>query len=67
VVIRNAPSTQATRGGLVPLGAQAEILGRNSTNTWWYVTQNLQVGWISGAYVLLPANMDLGKIPVLQP
>lgn len=67
VVIRNAPSTQATRGGLVPMSAQAEILGRNSTNSWWYVTQNLQVGWISGAYVLLPANMDLARVPILQP
>lgn len=67
IVIRNAPSTQATRGGLVPMSAQAEILGRNSTNSWWYVTQNLQVGWISGAYVLLPANMDLARVPILQP
>ncbi len=67
VVMHNAPSTQSTRSGLVPLGAAAEILGRNSRNSWWYVTQNLQVGWISGAYVLLPGNLDLSKVPVLQP
>lgn len=67
VVMHNTPSTQSTRSGLVPMSAAAEILGRNSTNTWWYVTQNLQVGWISGGYVLLPANIDLSRIPVLQP
>jgi len=67
VVMHNTPSVQGTRSGLVPLGAAAEILGRNSTNTWWYVTQNLQVGWISGGYVLLPANINLAAIPILQP
>jgi hypothetical protein len=65
--MHNAPSIQSTRSGLVPLSAAAEILGRNSSNTWWYVTQNLQVGWVSGAYVILPGNMDMSRIPVLQP
>jgi uncharacterized protein YgiM (DUF1202 family) len=67
LVMHNAPSIQSTRSGLVPLSAAAEILGRNSSNTWWYVTQNLQVGWVSGAYVILPGNMDMSRIPVLQP
>jgi uncharacterized protein YraI len=64
LIIRSQPNTQSTQRGLIAAGQSAEILGRNSSGTWWYVTQNLQIGWISGRYVVLPAGLDVNRVPV---
>jgi uncharacterized protein YraI len=65
LIIRNQPTPRSGRGGAVPAGGLAPILGRNSTATWFYIDYNFQRGWVSGLYVTLPANINLGAIPIL--
>lgn len=67
LVIRSQASVQSTRSGLIAANAFATILGRNSSSSWWYVTDGVQRGWVSGSYVAFPAGFDINRVPVLVP
>jgi uncharacterized protein YraI len=62
VNLRSAPSRAGAVLGLLPRGAQAEILGRNSTGTWIEVNYNGTVAWVSRAFVDLPVSAN--ELPV---
>lgn len=50
--------------GRLPAGQSAQILARNSSNTWWYVNYNGIIGWVSGSFVNLPPNLNAANVPV---
>jgi len=62
--IRTGAGTSFSRINILPLNAQAEIVGRNSSNTWWMVSYGGTTGWVSGAFVTLPTGIDLNRVPV---
>lgn len=67
LVIRSQASVRSTRTGLIAANTLATILGRNSSNSWWYVTDGVQRGWVSGSYVVFPTGFDANRVPVLVP
>ncbi len=67
LVLRSQASVRSTRTGLIAASAFATILGRNSSNSWWYVSDGVQRGWVSGSYVTFPAGFDANRVPVLVP
>jgi len=63
--VRSGPSSQYPSYGVVPAGAQGEIIGANSDNTWYQVKLPTSVapvgyGWVSAAYV----TVSSGTVPV---
>jgi D-alanyl-D-alanine carboxypeptidase len=62
--IRAGAGTNFSRINILPNGTQAEILGRNSSNTWWLISYGGTTGWVSGAFVTLPTGIDLNRIPI---
>lgn len=65
VNLRSGPSTDYAVLGIVPRGVSAQILARNSDTTWWKVSYNGAVGWVSAPYVTLQPSADLNRIPVV--
>lgn len=63
VNIRSASSTSSAVLGRFPSGARAQIIGRNTFNTWWLIEYAGITGWVSGNFVTLQANADLSQIP----
>jgi uncharacterized protein YraI len=49
--LRQGPSTRTTRLGVMPWGAQVDILGRDQTNTWYQVVYNGTTGWAYASWV----------------
>jgi hypothetical protein len=64
VVIRNGPGRSFTRIGTIPYQAQANILGRNSSSTWWYVDYNGVAGWVSAQFGRIQSGANINSIPV---
>ncbi|HVU10905.1 MAG TPA: PA14 domain-containing protein [Phototrophicaceae bacterium] len=64
VVIRSGPGTQFSRIGLLPVGGVANVVGRNSTNTWWQINFNGLVGWVSAQYAIISSSANIGAIPI---
>jgi uncharacterized protein YraI len=64
VVIRSGPGTQYRRLGLLPNGASAQFVGRNSSNTWWQINLNGLVGWVSGQYAFPSPTANVNGIPI---
>jgi uncharacterized protein YraI len=62
VNLRSEPGRSGAVLGLLPRGAQADVLARNSTGTWIKVDYNGKVAWVSQAYVSLP--VDANTLPV---
>lgn len=62
--IRTGAGTSFSRINILPYNREAEILGRNSSNTWWLITYGGTTGWVSGAFVTLPVGIDLNRIPI---
>lgn len=54
VNLRSSPSRAGAVLGLLPQGAPADILGRNSTGTWIQVNYNGTIAWVSASFVRLP-------------
>ncbi|MEL7235707.1 MAG: SH3 domain-containing protein, partial [Chloroflexota bacterium] len=54
VNIRSAPVIFSPRVGLLPVGTQAEIIGRKSTYDWWKIqTADGTIGWVSAVHVFI--------------
>ncbi|MCA9884689.1 MAG: SH3 domain-containing protein [Anaerolineae bacterium] len=64
LTLRSRPSTRGAFLGQMPANAIAQIVARDSRSAWWYVKYGDIVGWVSGSFVSLPANLDLTQIPV---
>ena len=62
VNLRSSPSRAGAVLGLLPQGAQADILGRNSTGTWIQVNYNGTIAWVSASFVNLPVSTS--EIPL---
>ncbi|MAU09225.1 MAG: hypothetical protein CL607_05340 [Anaerolineaceae bacterium] len=64
LTLRSRPSTRGAFLGQMPANAIVQIVARDSRSAWWYVKYGDIVGWVSGSFVSLPANLDLTQIPV---
>ena len=64
LLMRSGPTTAFRNIGRIPAGQTAEIIGRNSLATWYYVRFGETIGWVSGAFVLLPDGLDPNSLPV---
>jgi uncharacterized protein YraI len=64
VNIRSGPGIQNARLGRLPVGQSAEVIGRNSDNTWWQINFNGITGWVSAEFALMAEGVDVTGIPV---
>ena len=64
VNIRNAPNVTASVVARLPLNSTAAVLGRNFDSTWYQVSYNGIVGWVSAPYAPLLPGSDVGRIPI---
>ncbi len=64
VVIRSGPGTQFARIGLLPVDGVAQLIGRNSNNTWWNINFNGVAGWVSSSYTSVGAGVNVNSLPV---
>jgi uncharacterized protein YgiM (DUF1202 family) len=62
--IRSGAGSTFSRINILPRFAQAEILARNSSSTWWLIRYGATTGWVSGAFVSLPSGLDFNRVPV---
>jgi uncharacterized protein YraI len=62
--IRGGPSTSGAILGTLPGGATADVVARNASSTWWRISYNGIVGWVSSAFARIQPGADLGRIPV---
>ena len=65
VNIRKGPGTNYDILGVLLLGQQAEITGRNADGTWWQIkfpAGSGGVGWVSAAYV---SAENIGNVPIV--
>lgn len=64
VNLRSLPSTRGAILQVVPRNTTAQIVGRNAANSWWQISVNGRVGWISAAYALPQYGINLAAVPV---
>ncbi|HLU11347.1 MAG TPA: PA14 domain-containing protein [Oceanobacillus sp.] len=64
VNIRSGAGTQHSRIGRLPAGSTAQVIGRNSNNTWWQINYNGIVGWVAAEYAVIQQGANVGSIPV---
>ena len=64
VNVRSGPGTEFSRVATMPVGATAQVIGRNASSTWWQVNYNGIVGWASAEYAVLQQNANINAIPV---
>lgn len=67
VNVRSGPGVQEASLGLLGLGTQVQVTGRNPAGTWWqiiYPAGSTTFGWVTAAYMQIPAS-DSGKIPIV--
>ncbi len=65
--VRRGSGTNYAVIGVMLLGQQAEIIGRNADGTWWQIKfpgAKAGVGWVSAAYVTAE---NIGNIPIVNP
>ena len=65
--VRIGPGTNYDILGVMLLGQQARIIGRNNDATWWQINfpgAKAGVGWVSAAYVTAE---NIGNVPVVVP
>jgi uncharacterized protein YraI len=65
VNIRLEPVLFSDRVGILPQGAQAEIIGRTSTYSWWKIKVDGTVGWVSGSFVYPEQPAAYNSVPIL--
>ena len=63
--IRTGPSTTFERVGQIPNGGSAQVIGRNSTSTWWYVRYGTLNGWVSQTFAPIQTDANVLSIPIL--
>jgi uncharacterized protein YraI len=63
-IIRSGPGNRFAYLGRVPAQHTAEIVGRNTNQTWWQIEYEGTVGWINAAYGSTSPGGDTSRIPV---
>lgn len=66
VNIRTGPGTQFRDIGNLPSGENAQVIGRNTSATWWQIDYNGIVGWVSAQYALIESGAQLSQIPITE-
>ncbi len=64
VNVRSGPGTNFDRLATMPVGATAQVVGRNASSTWWQVNYNGIVGWVAAEYAVLQQNANINAIPI---
>jgi len=64
LIVRSGPGRSFARVGTIPYQAEANILGRNSSSTWWFVDYNGVVGWVSAQFGRIQVGANFNSIPV---
>lgn len=64
--VRQFPSTSAPLLQRISYQDRAPILGRSADGRWWLVQYRGFVGWVSAAYVILPPDIDLNRVPIVN-
>lgn len=64
--IRSGPGVNFDRVGQMPFQAQANVVGRNASNTWWLVDYNGLVGWVIASFGRIEPGAVVGNIPIVQ-
>ncbi len=64
VNLRSIPTRAGAILGSFPLGAQAEIIGRNIDGTWLKIIYNDRVAWVSNAFVT--ADVATNQLPIVN-
>ncbi len=64
LIVRSGPARSFARIGTIPYEAEANILGRNSSSTWWLVEYNGVVGWVSAQFGRIQPGANINDIPV---
>ena len=65
---RFGPATSYNITGALIIGRQAEIIGRNTDSTWWYVRNPSDPStscWLSAEFVVTEGNVQ--SLPVIEP
>ncbi|MEW5869391.1 MAG: hypothetical protein AB1894_08955 [Chloroflexota bacterium] len=65
---RTGPSKDYPRVGYILPGQQAAVVGRNSSNTWWYIENLKKPGeycWVWGESTVVTGNTSL--LPIITP
>jgi hypothetical protein len=62
--IRSGPGTNFDIVGKMPFEAQAAVLARDASNTWWMIDYNGVVGWVSARIGRIEPGANINSIPV---
>ena len=62
--IRSGPAIIYPVVSWLPMGASAQIVGRNAAASWYQIRYNAGTGWVSGPYTTLQAGTDINLIPI---
>jgi uncharacterized protein YraI len=66
VNVRSGPGLSNPVLGVLRTGQTAQVLGRNTSSTWWYIDYAGLRGWVSAIFAPLSAGSDLSRIPVVN-
>jgi uncharacterized protein YraI len=62
--LRSQPTTASDSLLVIPRGSTAQVVARNSSNTWLRVTYSGVTGWVSISFVAASPPLNLDQIPV---
>jgi uncharacterized protein YraI len=62
--IRSGPGLTNPVVGWLPIFQTAQVIGRNTDNSWWQVRYGTVTGWVSAPYTTLQPGADINRIPV---
>ncbi len=68
VNVRSAPSSTASSLGLLDFGAQAQVIGKDSTNQWLmiiYPENSSTTAWVAASFIQITGG-DISQLPVMQ-
>ncbi len=64
VYIRSAPSNNARILDALPLGASAQVVGRDVTNSWWQINYGVYSGWVASRLAVIQGGANINAIPI---
>jgi hypothetical protein len=64
LIIRSGPGRTFAQVGRMPYQAQANVLGRNASDTWWQIEYNGVVGWVAAFVGRIQEGANRNQIPI---
>jgi uncharacterized protein YraI len=64
VWIRSAPSNNAQILDALPLGASAQVVGRDATGSWWQINYGVYSGWVAARLAVIQGGANINAIPI---